>query len=495
MPNLFKIDFIQGKTDAADYNHVKHTLEDTATNRSIISLSVSADKLQSVSNYSREPKRLVFECFPTTWIEDNILSGNNEHERYISHFEVKVYRDGSLFFSGIIDTSQLSFDVSSGILKITCYDKIKLLSLYSDITHYYSLTAGYQPYWILAYFLQDIEQKIPVNIPYSNQFTLPTMNIGNGDLITIAHIDFDDLLAFPNPTGGWTYSYDSTGWPGPFWGYRIDSVANRISFIFAYKKVVKATYPSPSATRYQGRYRGRIYQFFNNICPVVIEYDEKTDWVDDLASLENTANEFISFYIKNGISESTLYSGLTSTGLIDGRSYGSGHYVNHWIEAHFYGNLFPAKLFPGKAYENYNDEQTDNIKALQAMLMLYNATIFSNPQGQIVFRNKDAYTSAVIDIDADDIVSFVTKRCNPEKPEINCLDILAGDTTQLQSIIKDYLIDFHDSKWSCEAVIDNLSKYNLTLQSKIRIQNKVYAITELERNYQDDEYKVKAWLL
>ena len=495
MPNLFKIDFVQGKTDASDYNQVKYSLEDTTTNRAIISLSVSADKLQSVSNYSREPKRLVFECFPTTWIEDNILSGNNEHERYISHFEVKVYRDGSLFFSGIIDTSQLSFDVSSGILKITCYDKIKLLSLYSDITHYYSLTAGYQPYWILAYFLQDIEQKIPVNIPYSNQFTLPTMNIGNGDLITIAHIDFDDLLAFPNPTGGWTYSYDSTGWPGPFWGYRIDSVANRISFIFAYKKVVKATYPSPSATRYQGRYRGRIYQFFNNICPVVIEYDEKTDWVDDLASLENTANEFISFYIKNGISESTLYSGLTSTGLIDGRSYGSGHYVNHWIEAHFYGNLFPAKLFPGKAYENYNDEQTDNIKALQAMLMLYNATIFSNPQGQIVFRNKDAYTSAVIDIDADDIVSFVTKRCNPEKPEINCLDILAGDTTQLQSIIKYYLIDFHDSKWSCEAVIDNLSKYNLTLQSKIRIQNKVYAITELERNYQDDEYKVKAWLL
>jgi hypothetical protein len=495
MPNLFKIDFVQGKTDAPDYNQVKHSLVDTAANRAIISLSVSADKLQSVSNYSREPKRLVFECFPTTWIEDNILSGNNEHERYISHFEVKVYRDNSLFFSGIIDTSQLCLDISSGILKITCYDKIKLLSLYSDLTHYYSQTAGYQPNWILAYFLQDIEQKIPVNIPYSNQFTLPTMNIGNGDLITIAHIDFNDLLAFPNPTGGWTYSYDSSGWPGPFWGYRIDSIANRISFIFAYKKVIKATYTSPSATRYQGRYRGRIYQFFNNICPVVIEYDEKTDWVDDLASLENTANEFISFYIKNGISESTLYSGLTSTGLIDGRSYGSGHYVNHWIEAHFYGNLFPAKLFPGKAYENYNDEQTDNIKALQAMLMLYNATIFSNPQGQIVFRNKDAYSDTIVDIYADDIVSFVSKRGNPEKPEINCLDILAGDTTQLQSLIKDYLIDFHDSKWSCEAVIDNLSKYNLTLQSKIRIQNKIYAITELERNYQDDEYKVKAWLL
>ncbi|NLH94102.1 MAG: hypothetical protein GX466_07815 [Candidatus Cloacimonetes bacterium] len=495
MPNLFKIDFIQGKTDASDYNQVKHSMEDTATNRAIISLSVSADKLQSVSNYSREPKRLVFECFPTTWIEENILSGNNEHERYISHFEVRVYRDNSLFFTGIIDTSQLSFDVSSGVLKITCYDKIKLLSLFSDLTHYYSLTAGYQPQWILAYFIQDIEQKIQISIPYSNQFTIPTLNISSDSVLTIAHIDFDDLIQFPNPTGGWTYSYDSSGWPGPFCGFRIDTVVNRISFVFAYKKVIKATYPNPATTRYQGRYRGRIYKFFNNICPVVIEYDEKTDWVEDLASLENAANEFIGFYIENGISETTLYNGLVSVGSIDGRNYGSSHYIGHWVEAHFHGNLFPAKLFPGKAYENYNDEQTDNIKALQAMLMLYNATIFSDPEGHIVLKNKDAYTSAIIDIDADDVVSFVSKRGNPEKPEINCLDILAGDTTQLQGFIKDYLIDFHNSKWSCEAVIDQLSKYNLSLQSKLRIQNKIYAITELERNYIDDEYKVKAWLL
>jgi len=495
MPNLFKIDFIQGKTDAPDYNQVKHSLEDSSTNRAIISLSVSADKLQSVSNYSREPKRLVFECFPTVWIQENILSGNNEHERYISHFEVKVYRDEALFFTGIIDTSQLSFDVASGILKISCYDKIKLLSLFSDLTHYYSLSAGYLPQWILAYFIQDIGQKIPVNIPYSNQFSLPTLNIGSGNALTIAHIGFDDLLAFPNPTHGWTYSYDGSGWPGPQWGYLIDTIANRMSFVFAYKKVIKATYPSPAATRYQGRYRGRIYKFFNNICPVVVEYDEKTDWVENLAFLENATNEFIGFFTGNGVSESTLYNGLASVGSIDSRSYGSSQYVNHWIEAHFHGNLFPAKLHPGKAYVNYTDERTDNIKVLQAMLMLYNATIFSNPQGQIVFKNKDAYSSTVIDIDAGDVVDFTTKRGNPEKPQISSLDILTGDTAQLQNLIKDYLIDFHDSKWSCEATIDSLSKYNLSLQSRIRIQNQVYAITELERNYIEDEYKVKAWLL
>ena len=495
MLNLFKIDFIQGKTDAPDYNQVKHSLEDTAADRAIISLSVSADKLQSVSNYSREPKRLVFECFPTAWIEDNILSGNNEHERYISHFEVKVYRDGVLFFSGIIDTSQLSFEIISGILKITCYDKIKLLSVYSDLTHYYGLTAGYQPVWILGYFLQDIEQQIPVSIPYSNQFTLPTLYIPMAESLTIVHVDFDDMLAFPNPTGGWTYTLHSSSWPSPRSGYIIDTPGNKATFVFAFKKVIEATYPSPAATRYQGKFRGRVYRFYNGICPVAAEYDEKTGWADDLTSIDNAYNEFFSFFTDNGVSSTTLMSGLSSTGSLDDRSYGSSQYVNHWIEAHCYGNIFPSRIQPGKSYESYQAEQTDNIKALQAMLMLYNATIFSDPQGRIVLKNKDAYASTIIDIDADDVVSFVSKRGNPEKPEINCLDILAGDTSQLQSRIKDYLIDFHDSKWSCEAVIDQLSKYNLSLQSKLRIQNNIYAITELERNYIDDEYKVKAWLL
>lgn len=495
MPNLFKVDFIQGKTDSTDYNQLKHSLVDTATNRAIITLSVSADKLQAVSNYSREPKRLTFECFPTTWIQENILSGTNEYERYISHFEVKVYRDNVLFFTGIIDTSQMSFDVSSGILKFTCYDKIKLLSVYSDLTHYYSLTAGYLPIWILGYFLQDIEQAIPISIPYTNQFITPTLNITMGNSFTIAHIDFDDLIAFPNPPGGWTYSYHNSGWPGPYWGYLVDVTGNKITFVFAYKKVLQATYPNPAATRYQGRFRGRVFRFYNAICSVVSEYEEKTDWVEDLQSLDNAYNEFLGFFTDNGITSNTLFTGLSSTCLIDGKSYGSSQYVNHWNEAHFHGNLMPSKLQPGEAYETAQEEQTDNLKALQAMLMLYNATIFTNASGQIILKNKDAYSTTIIDIADEDVVSFVVKRGNQEKPDIKTIDVLAGDTTQLQGLIKDYLIDFYDSKWSVETTIDQLAKYNLSLQSKIRIQTKVYAITELERDYINDEYKVKAWLL
>jgi len=112
-----------------------------------------------------------------------------------------------------------------------------------------------------------------------------------------------------------------------------------------------------------------------------------------------------------------------------------------------------------------------------------------------VLKNKDAYSTTTIDIEDKDVVSFIIKRGNQEKPQIEEIDIFAGDTTQLQGIIKNRLIDFYDSKWSIEAVIDQFSKYDLSLQSRIRIQNKVYAITEIERDFIKDEYKVKAWLL
>jgi hypothetical protein len=275
----------------------------------------------------------------------------------------------------------------------------------------------------------------------------------------------------------------------------IDTPGNKVTFVFAYKKVIQATYPSPSATRYQGRFRGKVFRFYTGICPVVAEYDEKTDWVEDLTSVDNAYNEFLSFFTDNGISNTTLMSGLTSTGSLDGRSYGSSQYVNHWIEADCHGNIFPSRIQPGKSYETYKEEQTDNIKALQTMLMFYNATIFTNTAGQIILKNKDAYATSIIDIADEDVISFISKRGNQEKPDMKTIEVLAGDTTQLQGIIKDYLIDFYDSKWSLETTIDQLSKYNLTLQSKIRIRTQVYAITELERDYINDEYKVNAWLL
>lgn len=496
--NLFKIDFIQGRTNVADYGLVKHSLTDTVAHRVIITLSTSADKLQSVSNYTREPKRLVFECFPDTWTQENILSGSNEHERYISHFEVKAYRDDLLFFTGIIDTSQLALDVSSGILRLTCYDKIRLLSIYSDLTHYYSFTAGYLPIWILGYFLQDIEQTIPISIPYTNQCTLPALNVGSSDALTIAHVDFADLIKFPiNTVWGWTYHYHSSGWPGPYYGFKVDVLANSVTFVFAYKKVIQAAYIQPDvyASQYQGRFKGRIIRFYNGICPVVSEYDEETGWESDLLSIDNTYNEFLGFFADNGISSNTLFNGLSSTGSIDGKRYGSSHYVNHLVKATCHGNLVPGRLQVGDAYFQYDDSQTENLKALQAMLMIYNATIVCSEAGIMALKSKEYSADHVKEISNQDLVSLLMKRGDGQLPDMNTLDVLAGDTTQLKEYFKEYLVTYHDSRWSCDLVIDNIMRYDLKLQDTILLQGKEYVVVEIDRDYVKDEYKVKAWLL
>lgn len=485
--NLFKIEFIQGKTDEPDYGQVKHSLIDGAKQRAIISLSISADKLQSVSNYSREPKRLVFECFLTDWIRDHILSGDYEHERYVSHYEVKAYRDGVLFFSGIIDTSQLSYDVSTDIIKLTCYDKIKLLSVYSDLAGWYSLLAGYEPWMLLERFLANIRLKIPISTPFSIQFTLPTCN----KMLTITTVDYADMLTLPIPTASYTCSIHENTWLQPVFGFRFD--LNNLYFIFYHKVIIHADYGTGGPGLYQCRLRGRIHKYFNGFCPVTKEYDYKSSW-SDLEDVDKT-DGLMEFFSELRIPKYGLEN-LVSGGVVNGRAYGSAHWVNQQVYATFSGNIYPSRLMPGKAYENATrSEHTNRLKALQAMLMLYNATIFSDPTGRIIFKNKDAYSATIIEIEDRDVVSFTTKRGNQEEPKTSEINILAGDTTQLQEIIKERLMDFYDSRWSIDATIDQLAKYNLSLQDKIRIQDHVYAITELNKDYEKDEYKVKAWRL
>ncbi len=492
MSNLFRVDFIQGKTDAADYNQVKHSLIDTASSRKIINLSVSSEKLMSVSNYTREPRRVVFECFPTTWIQDYLLSGVYEHERYISHYEVKIYRDTVLFFSGIIITSDFSWDVASGIIKIACYDKLKLLSIYADLTHNYNLISGYTPSWVVSYFLQDIRQTIPVSTPFSSQFTLPELDIPMGDMITIARGTYDDMWLLPANANGWTYSIHATSWAAPIYGYVFLAPSNQVIFVFVHKVVIDGLYGSLTH-KYLMRVRAHVYHYYNSICPVISEYDNKA-WADDVSEFDSTYNEMLGWLISNGIT-STILGSLASGGTMDGRSYGSSHYINYWVEAACYGNLYPSKLHLGKGYEEHQDEYTENLKALQAMLMFYNATLTVNAAGTILLSNKGDYGSTVVEIDDDDVVSMSIRRANQEVPNMSTLDVLAGDTTLLQQMIKDHLMAFYGNKWSIDVVIDQLSKYSLALQGTIMIGDNTYAITELERDYINDEYKVKAWQL
>lgn len=494
MANLFKIEFVQGKTDASDYNQVKHSIIDSDSNRAILSLSVSADKLQSVSNYMREPKRLVFDCFPTSWIENNILSGSNEHERYISHYEVRVYRDNVLFFTGIIDTSLLSMDVSSGILKLTCFDKIKLLSVFSDIEHYWSLIAGYSPTWIMSYILNDIQQTIPINVPRGNNFRVPEYEVAPANSLILAHIHYKDMAELP-AAPGWTFSWVQESWAAPKHGYYVISAANTVYWVFAHLVIYRAD-NGTGGYAYRAIFRGRIYRFYQNICPVVYHYDEMTDWqYSDPSLFLPDIDRFYEFFTENSIPIAML-STLASTGTLNDVYYGSSQYAGNWVEAMVHGQIMPTLLHPGKGYEDLGSVQnTNNLKVLQAMLLLYNATIVGSVDGRIMLVNKGEYANDPIVIDTGDVVSMVKKRGNQEVPAIETLDILAGDTAQLQALIKPWLIGHYSGNWSFDLRIDNLDKYAIELQSKIQINSVDYGIIEVTRDYVNDEYKVIAWQL
>jgi len=493
--NFFKIEFIQGVTSSPAYLQLQHTLEDTPSSRKIITLSLSADKLQSVSSYTREPRRLVFECLTDSWLQDHILSGTEEHLRYISHYEVKVYRNSVLIFSGIIDTSQISTDVSTSIIQITCYCKLRLLSLFSDLTHYYSLTSGYLPAWILQYFVQDIQQLIPISIPLSLSLSAPSILIPEEDPLQLINIDYSDLSILPPNGSGYTYSIQATGWSTlPRLGYIVDSFGNKVSFIFAHVVVVKAV--SGTSTLYQVRTRGRIIRFFNLTAGITIEHDERSSWFSDLTTLNTVLTDFYAFFSANSVSSSQLeLSALPATATLGAVQYTSFHLVGSYVKAYFFGSLLPARLHPGKSYESLHAEQTDNLKTLQAMLLLYNATLYSSASGTIILRSKSSYSATIVDIDSADVISLKLKRGDQERPDTSILDVFAGDTTLLQPLIAAHLVGFFSARFTAEIVIDQLAKYTLSLQSKIRVNSQVYAITSVEQDIVNDEYKVSAWLL
>jgi len=48
-------------------------------------ISLNADKIAGTSYFAKEPRRVEFECFRDDWIDANILSGEHEYDRYISH--------------------------------------------------------------------------------------------------------------------------------------------------------------------------------------------------------------------------------------------------------------------------------------------------------------------------------------------------------------------------------------------------------------------------
>lgn len=424
--------------------------------------------------------------------------GTYEHERYISHFEVKVYRDNVLIFAGIINTSALNYNPADGIIKFLCYDKLKLLIIFSDLEQLYILTAGYQPAQILGYMIQKIEQRIPIDISaVYNGFAIPSITIPGdtyAEMLELGVIDHAAMLVLPSG-GGYTYSFTGDSWVTPKYGFIVDGISNRVIFVFAHKVYVKAYDATENlATQYQARYLARIYKYHSGFAYVQDDYEDTTDWQGNLFGPTSDSDiAFRRFFSDHGLAED-VYDSLTTYVTHNSTAYHS-YRSNNICRVAACGNALPPYIHPGKMYNpSSQDEKTNCLKTLQAVLMMYNATVVASSNGTIQFLSKDPGTGTAIEIaDADLVGEIDIHRVNQEVPDTSALEVLYGETKYLKEICKDYLLGFHAGKWQISCTVDNLAKYALTLGANVIIRSQAYNLTEVQRDYENDEYVIKGW--
>ena len=498
---MIKLHFIQTQPAAADFGPTPaHTLQDTTSTRKILSLSLSSEKLVSISSYQREPRRATLSIFTDAWITAHILDPAQSSDRGISHYALKISHNNVLIFSGYIDTSALSYNPASAELELTAYDPTKLLQLYEDLEKLYSLTAGYDPSWVLTYYLQAIQAATGISSSlftlHPSLFTWPTLAIAPGSELILTNIDYSDLIAEPIGTP-WTYSWHANTWTAPEFGYYTNFAVGDIFFIFTHFKILVASgIGGPQWA--QVRARARVVKITNHVCTEVFEYDHRSDWtgysqIDSLTAQEAELHAFI--MEKTGLEAATVAAlpGSFATTIC---TYSSVHLLDSYLRARFSGQLAPRKLqltYSSPGASDF-DLRHSHLKVIQAMLLLYNCTITASALG-IQMRSKDHDDPTPIEIPATAVVGSPSIRRVPaETPDLSALDILSGDSSILQEYLKPYLMAWH-ARWELNLTIDDLSAYTLSLGSIITFQENDYMIVELTTDFEKDEYLVRGWSL
>jgi hypothetical protein len=502
--NLFRVDFIQGKRDASDFGHIVHQITDLAGARKIITLSLSPEKMNSeASNWVREPRRCVFEMFTDAWFTERVLSGDYEHPRNICHYEVSVYRDNIQIFSGIIDTSVMSYEPANRLVKVTCYDKLRLLSVFSDLKNLYSDYAGYQPGALLLMFIGKIEYTIPIRIPRSiSAFSAPEWSLSANQ--EILRYEFPNIALLPSAQPGWSYGWDSSSFINPVRGFWRDGGSNHLVLFVAMKRVVKLT-GADSSVWYQGRYYARIVKLFNNIAPyMVAEYEKTTDWITG-EELPDASAEFENVFNQAGYNYNTyIASGNLQTSILLNGTFFDAQTVTDGgrpvgVLVVFAGPVLPKYLHPGKSYETQTldvSDQVEGLKVVQAMLMLYNATLVCTADDILLLKSRSYDPDATpIAIATTDIISMTLAREAAEVPNMEALSVYSGDTSILQRIVRPFIASFHESRWKANVTIHNIDGYQLQLHSIITIQGNNYVIVSVQRDYTKNQYEVIAWML
>lgn len=465
---MYRVDFV----NKDNYGQVLYTL---TLADGLDNVKISAEQIAGADYFAREPRRVEFECFKDAWLEEHILSGIYEHERYISHYELRLYENSMLIFHGIIDTSFTSYDAKTDIISFTCYDKLKLFSVFSELKMLYSLIQGYSPGYCLGYLIQGIENKIVLTIPaqWNNTYTPLNIQVSNLEVLTFK---WKELLEEFTPWASYSIS------KGFYCGDN-NLVELRVLIVSEIAEESKK----------RVKLLGRKWAFYNRICPFEVvdqAVEEESDWFDiqadcDAYIFQNTLNY-----------QNTLTDTISSEDCTYSISFSSDDFYSDTAPeektVNFSGNAIPINIYPKGFYQN-KQEQTEKLKVLKAVLMLHNLTVVTDNSGILYLLNKAEANNTLFNINEEDIIEFKKKRVNRSVPDSSTLEVLLGETAKLKEIISAYYIEYFSQKWELEVVIDKLSKYNLHLFDKIQIRGIQYKITELQRDTLNDEYQIKGW--
>ncbi len=464
---MYRIEFVN-KDNYTQIHHVL-TLESGLDN-----IQISPEEISSEDYFAREPRRIEFECLVDDWIEANILSGQYEHLRYISLYEVRYYEQNVLKFHGIIDTSYTSYDEGSQSVTFCCYDKLRLFSVFNDTKMLYTLMNGYHPGYVFGYFCQKIEQTIPIHV--NNNWTQYSGLTLNAQLPEVYKIPWKELIKEMNSDGYTSMSVR--------YGFIMQDLPVFRMILEGYKN---------SEGIFQVKLIARSYTIYNHICfyeNEKIGVNVQSDQFDSTNAVDNFIAENLTGYMG-----SLSLSLSTDFGVFCVEAFNLNdinlNLAPEYKSVSFSGNVIPLSVYPKGFYDGDN-QQTECLSVLKAVLILHNLTIKSDASGVLHLINKNELSDRVFHIGQDEVTSFSKKRLNRSVPELDVLDVLMGETDALKSVLADYYKGFLSQIWEVSLTVDNPGRYDFQIFDKIVLVGKTYRITRLENDLYENSI-ITAW--
>lgn len=459
---------------------------------------VNGDKIASTSYFAREPKRLEFNLLSDEWLESNLMTAENEFIRYISHWGIKLYNDNSLIFIGIIDVSYLEYSESGLSISFTCYDKIKLLEIFSDLKMLYALLDGYTPGECFGYLAQG------VSIAFNNELPIDYIwNTGWSCLIkeiserTILEISWKAMLE----KFGDEWDIENNYLGSAIGLKSINGIAELRILLLG---TISVTDIENDINTYEFKILAKTWRFYNHICPYedeVMEIDFESDeynrneypgndwgWIQ--SEIQSKYSQYGDLSWK-GVYELALGDKIYSIEFDD--SYYELENAPEKLEVKFTGQAIPSNIFPKGFYDGENEQQ-ERLKVLKAALYLHDLTIITAYDTmKLINKNETSGTTNIIDI--ADIIKYKRKRVNRDQPESSVLDCLIGDTTVLKEVMISYYDEYLSQKWEVKITIDNFEKYDLDLFDVLAFMGKNHRIIEIKKDYVKEEYEITCWEL